>query len=73
MKTIEEIYGSSMTKDIAQRFVELTQCTITILKLRRQELIEKSLHHHLLSSVCDDLEFHERLQNQYKQFLKDNK
>ena len=73
MKTIEEIYGSYMTEDIAHRFVELTECTITILKFRRQELIDKSLHHPLLSSVCNDLEFHERLQNQYKQFLKDNK
>ncbi len=74
MKSINDVYGPLMNMRIAQKFVDVTNQTIELLKLRRTELLatEDGIHHPMARDVIEDLSFHIRLNNQYREYIKGN-
>ena len=70
MKTIKDIYGGYMTRNLAETILNsATNCT-SILKLRRDELVHRDLHDKNIEPTCDALKFWEEVEKQYSEFLR---
>ena len=71
MKSIEEIYGKEyMSVRLATNIFNSSAEAIKILKLRRTELVYKSIHDKRLPAVTEALSFWEEINTQYKEYLK---
>ena len=73
MKTVKDIYGGYMSKELAQEILSSAKKCCDILVIRRNELINIDIDAPAVDDVCEALEFWEKIEERYLEYLKKEK
>jgi len=71
MTKVETIFGSYMTKGAGSKILEASGICTSILRLRRDELVQKDLYDDNIEPVSRTLDMWLYVEKQFKEFLKD--